>query len=67
MLSDHIITCAPGDISGLFGDAIEIQKVSGALKAREGSTILRFSDPERQAYFLPCEKCQTWFVRMFQA
>lgn len=51
-------------MNDLFGDIIrteQLSKIKENLKG--GATVVKFSDPSGQIHFLPCEKCQTWFVR----
>jgi hypothetical protein len=61
---DHVVTCAPADIKDLFGDIIRTEPFSKIKeKLKGGATIVKFSDPGGQIHYLPCDKCQTWFVR----
>jgi hypothetical protein len=59
----HIITCAPGEVSDIFKDTIDIKRPSPTHDATSQPTIVRFTDPKGQVYFLPYGKCQNWFVR----
>jgi len=64
---DHIITCAPADKDDLFGDIIRTEQLSKIkAKLKGGAAIVKFSDPSGQIHYLPCDKCQTWFVRELQ-
>jgi hypothetical protein len=51
----------------LFGDIIKTEQLSKIRKTLKGPTVVKFSDPSGQIHFLPCDKCQTWFVRASQS
>lgn len=59
---DKIITASAANFSALCGDFVRVELHHTTEKAGPKLDTIRLFDLAGQDYYLPLEKCQTWFV-----